>query len=389
MKRLLIYTAIAMATLTAVLLLWQFRAVLALFLLSMVVAAAMQSPVARMIQMGFPRPAAVLAVYLAGLILIIAAVLVMGRPLFNELQALTNTLAASYEMAYSKWTEGSTFQQTIVTQLPAPGILYEIVTGPDGGSLSQNVLGLTRGLLSFAAGVFIVMALSVYWINDQNRFERLWFSVLPVKYRVQARDSWRTTMKSVGLYLRSEAIQSVFALIVLFLGYWVIGLDFPITLAIVSAVVWLIPIIGFVLAIAPVFLVGINSGLALAIVAVIFTLAVLWFLEFVVEPRLFDRRRFSAILTIPIMLVLIEDFGVLGLVVAPPLAAAIQSFATYWMNPVHAKVHVKPADQLLELQERLKAAREVMGKNEATAPPEITSLADRLADLIDRAGHTV
>jgi putative permease len=386
MKRLMGYAAVVMATLTAVVLMWQFRSVIGLFLFSLAVAAAVRPLVRRLMALGLPRSAAVSVTYLVGLVLLAAALLLAGRQLLSELQSLVDLIASSYERAYPEWQASSGIQKTLAGRLPSPETLYKTLTG---GSLGERALGLSRGFAGLAGGVFVVLSLSLYWTVDQSRFERLWLSVLPVSGRAKARDIWRGMEMGVGIYLRSEVLQSLVALVLLGLGYWALGLEFPLTLALLGAIFWLVPIVGVLLTIPPVFMGGLAGGLGQGLAAVLFTVTVLWLLEFVVEPRFFDRRRYSPILTVLLMLVLIEDLGIVGLVIAPPLAAALQSLAAYLLNPAAPRPNQEPAEQVAWLRERLAVVEAGRDEDGTADRPEIDSLVERLGRLIGQAERTV
>ena len=385
MKRLIGYTAIVMATLMALVVMWQFRSVIILFLISVAVAAMVRPLIRRSTKLGLPHSISTALVYLLWLLLIVAAALLAGRQLLGAFQTLTDRLATSYEMIYPEWESGTPFQQAAAGQLPPPEEFYESLTGPGIGSLGQRVLGLSRGTLSLAAGFFVVLSLSLYWTLDHRRFERLWLSLLPVRYRARTRDTWQAVEVAVGAYLRGIFLQSLLGLLILGLGYWALNLEFPLTLAILGAALALIPVVGALIAALPVFLVGMAAGPVAAAVAAVFTVAVLWLLELYVRPRFLCRRSNNAILTVVLMLVLIREYGFLGLAAAPVLAVAIQSLAAYLFNQAQVRESQAPVEKLDQQRARLEAVAESNSQEGAVDRPEIDSLSHRLADLLERA----
>ena len=54
------------------------------------------------------------------------------------------------------------------------------------------------------------------------------------------------------------------------------------------------------------------------------TLLVLAVMEFIVQPRLIQGRRYWGILVILLMLALVDAFGLIGVLLAPPLALIAQ-----------------------------------------------------------------
>ena len=328
MKRLAWFTLVMLATLTLALLFWEFRVAVLLFVLSLVVAATVRPLVDRFAARGLPRGLALLLTYAICIGGIIALVVILSGPLLTDLQQLTKNVAGSYEQMKTQWPTGSPFQQTLAQQLPSTDELYQLFTG----TLPQTVLGITLGAFDLLGQLMIVLVLSVYWSADQEHFKRLWLSLLPLERRARARLIWQTLESGLGAYLRSQVIQTVLAVILLGLGYQLLGLQYPVALALIGAIGWLIPWVGLLLAVIPALWVGLSSSLALGLLAAAFTIGVLCFLEFVVEPRLFNRRRFSSLLVVIVVLVLVDEYGLIGILLAPPLAAAIQILAGQLMR---------------------------------------------------------
>jgi putative permease len=380
MKRLAWFTLVIFATLTLVLLFWEFRVAVLLFVLSLVVAATVRPLVDRFVARGLPRGLALLFTYAVCIGGIMALVLILSGPLLTDLQQLTQNVAGSYEQMRTQWPTGSPFQQTLAQQLPSTDELYQLFTG----LLPQTVLGITLGSFDLLGQLMIVLVLSIYWSADQEHFKRLWLSLLPFAQRARARLIWQTLESGLGAYLRSEGIQTLLAVILLSLGYELLGLQYPVALALIGAIGWLIPWVGLLLAVIPALWVGLSSSLALGLVAAAFTIAVLCFLEFVVEPRLFNRRRFSSLLVVIVVLVLVDEFGLIGILLAPPLAAAIQILAGQLMRST-TTAKATPAQPISALQANLASAKSLLAADTVPSGPELNNLVDRLEQLIARA----
>ncbi len=386
MKRLAWFTGVILATFTGALLFWEFRVAVVLLLLSLVIAATVRPLVDWFAARRLPRALALLFTYATCVGFIIALVVILSGPLLTDLQKLTTDVTSGYEQLRREWPNGTLFQKTIAQQLPAATDLYAAITGPQGGALLQTALGFTLGSLDLLGQLLISLVLSIYWSTDQERFKRLWVSLLPFEMRARAREIWQNVETSLGGYLRSQLIQSALALILLGIGYQVLGLKYPAALALIGTIGWLIPWVGVLLALIPAVLIGLAISPALAALAAALTIGVLSFLEFVVEPRLFNRRRFSSLLVVIVVLVLVDQFGLIGILIAPPLAAVIQIFASQLLGATQV---TKPqlAQPASALQARLQSVQTLLAGQTESPTPEITSLVDRLTQLILRATH--
>ena len=388
MKRLAIYVAIIAFTVAALILLWQFRSVLILLLLSLMLASALRPSVDYLRGRGLPLSLSWLLVYLGLFALVGLALFLLGGRLLEELRLLSNYLVVLYDYTYHQWDNSSSaVAQAIIQRLPPPDQLPEVMAGPSGLSILRVVFGVGQNLAAVVAALVIIIVLSLYWATDRSHFERLWLSLLPTGKRVTARSIWQTTEVSVGDYLRSELVQAALAVVILGVSYRLIGIDYPILTALLAGFAWLIPLAGFVFAAGFSFLAGMgsDSGLQVAIMALVITAAVLAFLEFVVEPRFFKRDKFSGLLLVLVVLLMVEAYGLVGFVIAPPLAVALQilgsHFIQYSQRPPRATL------QIATLEERLNVAYATYNGQQAlgeTPAPEIGSLLGRLENLVEQ-----
>lgn len=385
MKRLAWFTVVVLGTLTAAFLFWEFRAAVVLFIGSLVIAATVRPVVDWFAARRLPRGLALLFAYAVFVGFIIALVVILSGPLLTDLQQLTTDVTTGYEQLTAQWPNGTPFQQSLAQQLPTASDLYAAITGPQGGALLQTALGLTLGSFDLLGQVLISLVLSIYWSTDQEHFKRLWVSLLPFEMRARAREIWQNIELGLGGYVRGELIQSVLALILLGIGYQALGLKYPAALALIGTISSLIPWVGVLLAVIPAVLVGLSISPVLAVLTAALTIGVLSFLEFVVEPRLFNRRRFSSLLVVIVVLVLADQFGLIGILIAPPLAAVIQIFTSQLLRSMTQATTPQLTEPVSALQARLQSVQTSLAAQTESPTPEITNLVDRLTQLIHRA----
>lgn len=391
MKRLAFYAVVIAATLALLILLWQFRSVVILLLLSLVLTAALRPSVEFFEARGLRAPPARALVYLLVFGVLGLGLYLVISPLLAELQLFSNYLVILYDSTYRTWVEGTAFQQAIAGRLPAPDQLDETMAGPVGAAVLQTLFGVTQNAATLVAGLVVVIALSLYWSADRSHFERLWLSLLPATRRVQARRIWQTTEGTMGAYMRSEFVQSFLAVVLLVVGYRLIGLDYPILMGLLAGVAWLIPMVGFIFAALASFLFGLAStgGLWEAVAALALTTAALAFLEFVVEPRLFRRSQYSGVLIIAVIVMMVDAYGLIGFIVAPPLAVALQVLGSHVIRatrkaPTAAVEFESLEKRLAAVDERYKDLTTPEGEP-VVMPPEVASLHGRLRALVDQA----
>jgi len=376
------FGAAVMTTLLALVVLWQFRIVVVYVLISLTLAAALRPSVNRLVGRGLVVRVARILLYLVALGSFGLLLFLTGETAINEIQRLAHTVSVQDEWRVPIWLEGGSFQQALVAWLPPPSRLFEAVTGDQGQLVLPAMLGFTQGIGAVVTGVFVVLFLSLYWSSNQIHFERLWLSLLAPGQREQVRDIWRTIELDIGAYIRGQVVQSLLAGLLLGLGYWALGSPYPMLLALTGALACLIPLIGAPLALLPPLLVGLLTGVQISLLTTLYTLMVLIALGVWVKPRLFNRRWDNSILTVVMLIAMADAFGLLGIIIAPPLSAACQIL---WSSLVSRRAVSGSAAQVSDLKERQALVWARIKVMDEPPPPLVTSSMERLTHLIDKA----
>ena len=385
MTRIALNTAIVLATLVGLAVLWQFRGAALIFCMSLALAAAIRPAIEFFMRRGVPVTLAVAATFLPLLGLIGLLIFLAATRLGDEFNRMADDSGRVYQQIDQHWRKGNWIQQEIARSLPSVEKAKADVkakaadhakaadkaaatakteraektatssksAGDDKTDSTANAAGdgwevgvvkTLFGLTLSAAGVIfdvlLVVVMSIYWSLDRVHFERLWLSLLATATRTPARQIWRAIETEVGRYLRSEFLQSVLAGLLLAFGFWLIGCPYPVLLALIGACAWLIPWVGVLLAVSALALSSLpaliidgswHSVLVLG-GATVYTCVVLILLEILVEPRVFNRQRYSTVLVAFVTISLAMLWGVFGLLVGPPLAVVLQVFGSYLLR---------------------------------------------------------
>jgi hypothetical protein len=153
-------------------------------------------------------------------------------------------------------------------------------------------------------------------------------------------------------------------------------------LALTGALACLIPVAGAALVVIPVLLVGLLTSVQLSLFTALYTLVVLIVLGVWVKPRLFNRRWDNPILTVVILIALANAFGLIGILVAPPLSAVCQIL---WSRLVSHRAFLGAAAQVSDLKERQALLWAAIKAMDEPPLPLVTSSMERLTHLIEKA----
>lgn len=191
----------------------------------------------------------------------------------------------------------------------------------------------------------------------------------------------------MGAYIRSEAAQGLMAAVLLAPVFAALGLRYPVFWALVGALTWFIPLVGALIFLIPLWLVTwVQNGALVATGALAYSIAVFAFLELVVERRMYAPEGRNNILVLLVMLAMADAFGLVGLLLAPPVAMAIHIFLTQLVTPVIASTEPQSLSPTVEaLEERLEEVRTVVAQLEAGSAPRLANMTERMGELLRQA----
>jgi len=382
-------TAIVVATLLGLATLWQLRGPVLMLLLSLVVAAAVRAPVDYLVGRGLPKSIALAVTYLVCLLIPTSILLAAVYMITGELGRVAEDFKRVHNYAARHMSSAPAIERIFNGQVPSSDAMLSRLVGQHGVLAIRLVLGTAFGVFGSVIDAGFIVVLSVYWTINGDYFERIWLALLPLPHRVSARKLWRTLEAELGAYVRSEIVQSLLAGVLLGLAFYVLGLAYPTLLALVAALSWLLPWFGAIIALAalaiaelPIVVFGWPGSLLVVATAALFTAGVFLVLELIVEPRMFNRRRYNSLFIVLAVMALAESFGILGLLMGPMVAVVFQVAVEHIERErVAAR---RPATDLTALDARMEDLRARVDSN-GELSQEWTSIIDRLAVLMEQA----
>ncbi len=390
MKRFTLLVAVVFAIGLGLVLAWRLSDIILMFIASLAVAATLRAPIEWLAARRVPRALATALMYLGLIGGGVGLFILLYEALGDELGALSEELSQIYArigqlLAGFRGEYGS----AVYARFPTPEQLTQLLTDSNVGDLERSLLGAGQGLASTLTNAVLALILSIYWTADRLRFERLALSFVPAHRRSDARETWRALEDGLGRYLRSELLQGLLVGVLLWPIFRLLGLNWPVFWALAAALSWLVPLVGGFIVIVPLWMVvWAQSGVLIATLAVAAALVVMALLEFVLERRLFTRERGMSVLTIATALIMADAFGLLGLLLAPALAAMIHILLRELANPT-APRSSQPAlaADIAALQARLATARSLIVAAEDGSHRRLENIADRLDRLLGEASR--
>jgi predicted PurR-regulated permease PerM len=388
--------ALAIGMIAVAALLYALVDVLIAFFLGIVVAAALQPWHRRLGELGVPRGAAVLLIYLLILTGLLLVGVLVGPVLVEQITEFVATLPARYAELRDGLAESpEPLFQALGRQLPEFAELQSVAASV-ALSFFRGVFGFTTGLVGFLGYFVTVLAVGFYWTLEVPRVERLLLSLTPVDRRGQVLDAWHEIEGKLGAFIRGQALAMLAVGIASGIGYFLIGLPNSFTLAVLAGLLEAVPLIGPTLAAVPALAVAGPLGLTPVLLVLGWTVLVQVVENNVLIPRIMGRTvGMSPLLGIFAVLAFSLLYGLVGMLVAIPLTAVAQvlfdrlllkeeppaeeiSLANAAPPPTSRLGEVGAQARLLRQQarERLRSRETRVGEDAAEA--------DRVADAVDQ-----
>lgn len=289
---------------------WRLRSVVALVLLSILFAIALAPAVAVLERRRLPRSLAIALLYLS--ILAFAGILffVAGNIVFLQGQALLSQ-APEFLTRWQALSATNPF-------LAPPQTLQN--------ALSSNSLRLVGGGVSVILAGLLILLLTYYLLVDS---EKLWGGIqrlVPVDYRPMADALAREIAEKVRGYLLGVSVSGLVIGLITSLGLWLLGIPYPLLFGVLAGVLEAVPMVGPVVAAIGPILLALQVGPLYAGVVVLFFVVLQQVEDKVLVVRLQSRATGLHPLTVILSLLSLGLlFGFSGMILAIPIAAAIQA----------------------------------------------------------------
>lgn len=383
------YTALVLTTLMLAYLTYRLSEVVLLFVLSIIVAAALRAPMIWLQRRRTPRGIAILLLYLLIIAVISTIVVIMGQPLVDELRVAGERFPQLYDRLLTDWeNSGQQWQQTIAGNLPHTNVLIDSVGQQGPQEIAYQVAGLSYGIANTVISLVAIMTLTFYWLIDEDRFVRLWLMLLQVQHRTVARHTWQDVERRVGTFVRSESLQFVLTLVLLWIGLDALGVRYPATWALYGALAQLIPWVGIPLTLLPAIPMFWTDPLGVGFSAAVLVILVGTFMDRLVEPWTGVQGIVHPIVSVVALMIMGEAAGILGMIVALPLAATVQSILSQLVQAGTAPRAATSTQAIYSTQIQDLRARLLRLREDVPEQPEqrlaIEGMFQRLNTLLDK-----
>jgi len=204
-----------------------------------------------------------------------------------------------------------------------------------GGNLWTIILQISNGLFNFILLLILVFFMTV----DEQALENFCISIFPEKYSPYISQRLQMVKVKIGEWIRGQLMVSVVAAVVSFIGLAIAGVQFSLLIAVITGICMIVPVFGRVVACVLVLPIVLNQSAGHALFMIIYYFLISQVENNIIVPLLMNKAvGLSPILIIFALLVGFQFLGILGLVLAIPIATIMAIFAKDIGKRIHSKI---------------------------------------------------
>ena len=295
--------------------------VLILIVVAFFLAVGLNPAVEWLMRRGLPRAWAVVAV-------IFVVMVALGLFLFALVPVITDQTTSIGKNAPG-WLDQLQNNQTVQRLDDKYDVVTKLKDYVTSGNLTQKVFGGVIGvglaILGFLANAFLVLVMMLYFLATLPRVKKSLYRLAPASRRERVSKLGDQILQGIGAYVSGAFVVAMCAGVTTLVFLFIVGLgQYAVALAVVVALLDVIPMIGATIGAIVVCAIGFATDVQTGIALVIFYVVYQQLENYVIYPRVMSKAvDISGLLTVIAALVGASLLGVVGALMAIPTAAAM------------------------------------------------------------------
>lgn len=295
---------------------------LALLILAISIAAAL-APVVAQLERWLPRAGAIALVYLMLILALVGIGQLIVPPLAGQAKKIADSAPQLISQAQQRLgflgIDTSALLTTLTSQL---------------GQFSSSLVALPLMLFSSLLEILLVLVMSLYWLFLARPLRDFVLSLFPEAGRARILSLLYSIEWAMGGYMRAILLTAVTIGILTYIGLVLIGVEFPVVLALLAGLLELVPIVGPIISGLLVTGVALLQSPTLAIIALVYMFLLQQFEGQILVPNMMrSQADVSPLLAILAIFAGSSIGGLLGALVAIPIVSILQVFVVELIAP--------------------------------------------------------
>ncbi len=262
---------------------------------------------------------------------LIFVLFVITNSILKPLIMQVNLLAANFQDLVARTGQLVTEFENEQTQVYIPEQIKIIINdaiakignyGVDGvKNLISTVFVVAGTMIEF----FVVPIITFYFMKDGKRIVRLFIQLFPQSYHPHLILGSREIGLVLSKYIRGQLLMSCIIATLTFSGMWLLGVPYPMVIALLAGITEWIPVVGPIIGALPAILLGALVSPSLAVKVLVFYIVIQQVDSHLIMPQVMGTV--ISIHPVAIVIALLIGgslFGIAGMVLAVPVTAVLQ-----------------------------------------------------------------
>lgn len=298
--------------------LYLIRDVLVMVFIALIIAAAIDGPVDWLARHKVRRVFGTAIVYVCAIAVFALFMYLIVPPLAAQIKILAENLP---EYATQLGAGVEVVEQKIGAQT-LQKLLDNI--GSQLSSAASNIFGTAINIFGGIFNAIVVLIISIYLVVQDKSLKDFLASIIPERHQVYIADLAERIQDKLGAWLRGQLLLMLIVGVAVFIGLTLLKVKFALTLALLAGILEIIPYAGPVLGAIPAVIIAFFQLPILALLVIGLFIVVQQLENYVFVPIVMKRAvGLNPLIIIISMIVGGNLAGILGIVVAVPLAAAL------------------------------------------------------------------
>lgn len=316
-----------LAIILGLVLVYLLKNILVMIFLAIIIAAAVDSPIDWLVRHKMRRSIAVAVVYVLLIAILGFMVYLIVPPLAGQLISIARNLPDYLAGAQSKlqWLGGSFSHQNLQDLI--------LNLGQTLNASAANIFAATMNVFGGIISAFLVLVISIYLAVQEQGVKKFVLSLVSPKNEVYAASLVDRILSKLGAWMRGQLVLMAIIGVMVYIGLTLLKIKFALTLALLTGLLEIIPVIGPIISAVPGVLFALLQSFGLAILVAIFYYFVQELEKYLIVPLVMKKSvDLNPITVIVAVLIGAELYGIIGAVIAIPIAAIISIIFQDYMD---------------------------------------------------------
>lgn len=196
--------------------------------------------------------------------------------------------------------------------------------------LAKRIVNAVFIFASQIVELVVVPVLTYYLLKDWRSLQAGFINAFSPAYQSRLRQVLHETGRVISGYIQGQVVISIIMGLLVFVGMYILGIDYPLVLGLLAALTEAIPVVGPIIGAVPAVLLAFIADPALAVKVIIFYIVIQQIENHLIVPKIMGHT-IDLHPTLVILSLLIGGslYGVVGMMLAVPITAILRVLARH------------------------------------------------------------